>query len=128
MSLPEQDAPPSPILSPPIASAPGPRASALQNLYTSAISHVLKTCSYTNFSACFPTLARTIPEPLQSVHDQFTTRLGESFHKEFGNILEERSVVSSLNELDQLVEEARKRKEKAAAKCAEGKIDASPTP
>nr|POF15499.1 polyamine-modulated factor 1 [Quercus suber] len=121
----DQETPPSPAPSPPIPSAPGPRAVALQNLYTSAISHILKTCSYANFSACFPTPAQAVPTSMQLLHEQFTAKLSENFHREFANILEDRNVIPSLNELDRLVEDARRRKEKSIS---EGSQAALPTP
>lgn len=104
---------PSPASRPPIPTAPGPRATALQKLYADAIAHVLKTCSYNNFSACFPTPAQHVPGSIKFLHEQFTEKLGESMRKEFDAILEDRHVVSSLNELDGLIEEARRRKGKA---------------
>lgn len=101
---------PSPPAAPPIPAAPGPRATALQKLYADAIAHVLKTCNYANFSACFPTPAREVSGSLRLLHEQFTEKLGESMRKEFESILEDRHVVGSLNELDGLIEEARRRK------------------
>jgi kinetochore protein NNF1 len=82
----------------------------------------LKTCNYNNFSGCFPTAARHVPGSLKFLHDQFTEKLGESMRKEFEAILEDRHVVSSLNELDGLIEEAKKRK----GKSKEG--ESAPTP
>ena len=101
---------PSPVTAPPVPTAPGPRAAALQKLYSDAIAHVLKTCSYTNFSACFPTPAAQVPGSLRLLHEQFTQKLGEGMRKEFGVLMEERRVVGCLNELDGLVEEARRKK------------------
>ncbi|KAM3415607.1 Kinetochore-associated protein NNF1 [Cercospora zeina] len=104
---------PSPVGPPPTPSAPGPRATALQKLYNDAINHVLKTCSSTNFAACFPTPAREVPEAVKYLHEQFTQKFGESMRREFESILMRRNVVPSLNELDRLVEDARKRKAQA---------------
>ncbi|EME87515.1 uncharacterized protein MYCFIDRAFT_128903 [Pseudocercospora fijiensis CIRAD86] len=101
---------PSPIQPPPTPSAPGPRATALQKLYHDAIAHVLKTCNYTNFSSCFPTPSRQVPGSVKLLHEQFTEKLGESMRKEFDSILSERNVISSLNELDRLIEDAKRRK------------------
>ncbi|KXT10912.1 hypothetical protein AC579_3486 [Pseudocercospora musae] len=101
---------PSPIQPPPTPSAPGPRATALQKLYHDAITHILKTCNYTNFSSCFPTPAQQVPESVKLLHEQFTEKLGESMRKEFDSILSERNVISSLNELDRLIEDAKKRR------------------
>lgn len=104
---------PSPASRLPIPAAPGPRATALQKLYGDAIAHVLKTCNYTNFSSCFPTAAQNVPGSLKFLHEQFTEKLGESMRKEFDAILDDRHVVSSLNELDELIDEAKKRKGKS---------------
>jgi kinetochore protein NNF1 len=104
---------PSPVSKPPIPATPGPRASTLQKLYSDAISHVLKTCNYNNFSACFPTATQNVPGTMKYLHEQFTDKLGESMRVNFEGILEDRHVVSSLNELDGLIEDARRRKGKA---------------
>ena len=113
---------PSPVSRPPVASTPGPRATALQKLYSDAIAHVLKTCNYTNFSSCFPTPAHHVPISLKMLHEQFTDKLDESMRKEFDAILDDRHAVSSLNELDGLIEDARRRKGKAE------ESDVAPTP
>ncbi|KXS96201.1 hypothetical protein AC578_2818 [Pseudocercospora eumusae] len=105
---------PSPIEPPPTPSAPGPRATALQKLYHDAITHILKTCNYTNFSSCFPTPARQVPGSVKLLHEQFTEKLGESMRKEFDSILTERNVIPSLNELDRLIEDAKRRRHSTA--------------
>jgi kinetochore protein NNF1 len=110
---PENERSPSPAPPPPVAAAPGPRATALQKLYGDAIAHVLKTCSYSNFASCFPTPAKQVPDSLRHLHEQFTDRLGASMRMNFEQILTERNVVPSLNELDGLIEDAKKRKMKA---------------
>lgn len=68
---------PSPAPQPPTASAPGPRASALEKIFNDALSHTLKACSYTNFAACFPTPARYVPESLTALHKEFVMKLEE---------------------------------------------------
>ncbi|KAK4574369.1 hypothetical protein LTR86_002131 [Recurvomyces mirabilis] len=103
---------PSPLPPPPTALHPGPRATALQKLYSDAIAHVLKTCSLANFSACFPTPAGHVPEAMRQLHEQFTAKLGEQLGGCFEDLVEERGVVGRLNELDFLVEEARRRRER----------------
>ncbi|CAK4031594.1 Hypothetical predicted protein [Lecanosticta acicola] len=105
---------PSPAQPPPTPAAPGPRASALQKLYNDAINHVVKTISYSNFSACFPTPSQAVPASVKLLHEQFTEKLGESMRKEFDSILAERNVIPSLNELDRLIEDAKRRKARAA--------------
>ena len=109
----EQDRSPSPAPPPPVAAAPGPRATALQKLYADAIAHVLKTCSYNNFASCFPTPAKEVPGSIKHLHEQFNDRLGSNMRTNFEDILTERNVVPSLNELDALIEDAKKRKAKA---------------
>lgn len=111
--LQEAERSPSPAPPPPVATAPGPRATALQKLYADAIAHVLKTCSYNNFASCFPTPAKEVPDSMRHLHEQFTTRLGDVMKMNFEQILTERNVVPSLNELDALIEDAKKRKAKA---------------
>lgn len=111
---------PSPAGPPPTPSTPGPRASALHKLYNDAIQHILKTCSYTNFAACFPTPATCVPGSVKLLHEQFTQKLGESMRKEFEEILLERNVVASLNELDRLIEDARRRRERDRERMGQG--------
>lgn len=115
---------PSPASAPPIPSAPGPRATALQKLYADAIAHVLKTCSYNNFAACFPTPAKEVPGSMKALHEQFNQKLGEQLKSNFDDILRERNVVGSLNEFDGLIDDARKRR----AKALEDGSNTAPTP
>ena len=112
IQIPQTSRSPSPALSAPIPTAPGPRATALEKLYADAITHVLKTCNYANFSACFPTPAREVPGSLKLLHEQFTEKLGEGMRREFESILEDRHVLGGLNELDGLIDEARRRRGK----------------
>ncbi|KAI9817837.1 MAG: hypothetical protein M1827_000956 [Pycnora praestabilis] len=131
----EPPASPSPPPPPPIAETPGPRATRLSELFSSALAHTLKTCSYNNFAACFPTPAKYVPGSLQAVWKQLNAKIEElakargalgviplsrktdeeiiGVQNEFEDILHERSVVSNLNELDRLIAEARKRKDHA---------------
>lgn len=105
---------PSPAPPPPVPTTPGPRAAALTKLYNDAVTHVLRTCNYANFSACFPTPAAQVPAAVRHLHEQFTTKLGEMLRREFDGLLKERNVVAGLNELDRLIEDARRRKAAAA--------------
>ena len=50
---------------------------------------------------------------MRLLHEQFTEKLDQSMRHEFDLILDDRHVVPSLNELDGLIEEARRRKGKA---------------
>ncbi|OQO08682.1 hypothetical protein B0A48_06552 [Cryoendolithus antarcticus] len=120
---------PSPVSAPPVQATPGPRATALQQLYGDAVTHILKTCNYENFASCFPTPAREASQSLQQLHEEFTERLGASMRMNFDQIVEERNVVPSLNELDQLIEDAKRRKQKTVeAAAAEGKEVVQPMP
>lgn len=134
---------PSPVSAPPIAATPGPRAANLMKLYADAISHTLKTCSYDNFAACFPTPAKNAPEAMETLHKEFVERLGEQcrvglyspstitlgatdangcMQEQFDSILQERSVVPALNDLDRLIDEARKRKTQAEEQANGGPV------
>lgn len=100
---------PSPPPQPPVAATPGPRATALQKVFTQALSSAIKANSYANFSACFPTPAMYCPTALEAVWKQINTRLEEGCTREFEAILRERNVIEGLNHWDQLVEDARRR-------------------
>lgn len=62
---------------PPTAAAPGPRAANLLKLYSDAVSHTLKMCSYQNFAACFPTPAEHASEAMETLHKEFVDKLGD---------------------------------------------------
>ena len=104
---------PSPPPQAPIAGVPGPRAAALQKVFMGALSSSLKANSYGNFSTCFPTPAKYCPTALEGVWKQLNTRLEEECSKDFEKILEERSVIEGLNQWDALIEDARRRKNRA---------------
>ncbi|KAI9681433.1 MAG: hypothetical protein M1817_002717 [Caeruleum heppii] len=91
----------------------GPRALALRRIYSEALTHTLKTLSYARFAQCFPTPARYCPESLRGLWDQMVKKLEGAAQSEFEDILRERAVVHALNELDQLVAEAQRRKAEA---------------
>ena len=112
---------PSPPPQAPIAGAPGPRAAALQKVYSGALTSSLKANSYANFSACFPTPAKYCPTALEGVWKQLNTRLEAECTKDFEKILEERSVVGGLNQWDALIEDARRRKNRAVEGESPGK-------
>lgn len=94
----------------PAAPTPGPRASQFQKIYSETLLHIVRTNSYANFAACFPTPAHHVPRSLESVWRQLNAKLEESARAEFADILKEREVVEGLNELDRLVGEAKSRK------------------
>jgi kinetochore protein NNF1 len=113
---------PSPPPETPVASAPGPRAAALQKVFAGALSSSIKANSYANFSSCFPTPARYCPTALEGVWKQLNTRLEEECTRDFDKILQERHVVEGLNQWDTMVDEARRRKNRAV----EGEMPARP--
>jgi kinetochore protein NNF1 len=100
---------PSPTPAPPLASAPGPRASRLIAAFTGTLDATLAKLTYSSFAACFPTAAKYVPESLDALWRDFTTKLGSVWKAEFESILKEREIVSSLNGLDECVGQARRR-------------------
>ncbi|OAP63550.1 hypothetical protein AYL99_02777 [Fonsecaea erecta] len=104
---------PSPAPEAPVASAPGPRAAALQKVFAGALASSLKANSYANFSSCFPTPAKYCPTALEGVWRQLNTRLEEECMRDFEKILEERQVIAGLNQWDTLIDEARRKKHRA---------------
>ncbi|KAL1311127.1 hypothetical protein AAFC00_001330 [Neodothiora populina] len=126
MAAPAPSRSPSPVVAPPVASAPGPRAAALLKLYSEAIAHTIKTCSYNNFASCFPTPAKHAEGPMKILHAEFTQSLHERCKEQFDVTLRTRNVVASLNDLDRLVDEARKRRAQAQALAEAGQTSAHP--
>ncbi|KAK6383895.1 hypothetical protein LTS17_003187 [Exophiala oligosperma] len=104
---------PSPPPAAPIASTPGPRAAALQKVFAGALSSSIRANSYANFSSCFPTPAKYCPTALEGVWKQLNTRLEEECTRDFEKILEERQVIEGLNEWDNMIEDARTRKNRS---------------
>lgn len=102
---------PSPAPAPPLQQTPGPRATALNDVFTSALTHVIHTCSYTNFSACFPTSAKYADNVLQVVWKQIVGGIEEKSKREFEEILVEKDVINGLNELERLVGTAKARRD-----------------
>jgi kinetochore protein NNF1 len=85
----------------------------LQKVFAGAVSSTIKTNSYANFSACFPTPAKYCPTALETVWRQINTRLEENCMREFEIILNERGVVEGLNQWDSIADEARTRMNRA---------------
>lgn len=59
---------------------------------------------------------------MRVLHESFIERLGDQMRKTFESILEDRGVVRWLNELDRLVEEARKQQVKAQGENGEAVV------
>lgn len=104
---------PSPPPDAPIASAPGPRATALQRVFAGALSASIKANSDSNFSACFPTPAKHCPDALKAVRADVNTRLEQECMRDFEQILADRQVVEGLNQWESMIDEARKRRDRA---------------
>ncbi|EXJ88397.1 hypothetical protein A1O1_05327 [Capronia coronata CBS 617.96] len=113
---------PSPAPEAPVAAAPGPRAAALQKVFAGALSSSIRANSYANFSSCFPTPAKYCPTALEGVWKQLNARLEEECTRDFEKILEERHVIEGLNQWDSMIEEARRRKNRAV----DGEMPARP--
>ncbi|KAL9107622.1 MAG: hypothetical protein Q9227_007525 [Pyrenula ochraceoflavens] len=97
----------------PTASTPGPRAVALHKIFETALSTTIRTHSYGNFAACFPTPARHCPAALEGVWRQLNAKLEDGCKAEFDAILSERDVVKGLNCWDEVVDTARRKKARA---------------
>ncbi len=102
---------PSPAPHPPLPLTPGPRATLFTRVLSAALTKTVSTCSYANFSACFPTPACHAEHVLQIVWKQIVGGIEEKSRREFEEILAEKDVVGGLNELERLVGMARGRRE-----------------
>ncbi|CCJ29158.1 unnamed protein product [Pneumocystis jirovecii] len=89
----------------------GLRAQRLEDLLAKSLSQTIKACSYEQVAKCFPALAKNSPEVLRNAHKQVISFLQSSCEREFMSILKERDVVSRLNELDNLITNAKLRQE-----------------
>lgn len=105
------DRSPSPAPAPPQTQTPGPRATALNQVFIGALNKTISTCSYANFAACFPTTAKNADNILQVVWKQIVGGIEEKSKREFEEILVEKDVINGLNELERLIGTARARKE-----------------
>lgn len=89
----------------------GARATKLDEILDMSIKQTTRACSYEKLVSCFPTLARTDPETLKHAQEQVTEFLRTACRSEFDKILRERDAIARLNELDELIADARSRKE-----------------
>ncbi|KAM3427262.1 hypothetical protein MY4824_009557, partial [Beauveria thailandica] len=104
--------------------APGVRATRLQAIYAQALGGTLRKLSWANFAGCYPTIARRAEGVLRKLQEQMASQLQGRCEREFEKILESRQVVAKLNELENLVGDAEKRREEAQA----AGITEKPTP
>ncbi|KAL2107255.1 hypothetical protein VUR80DRAFT_5519 [Thermomyces stellatus] len=108
----QADAPQSPPLPTPHKPvAPGPRAARLQLLFDQSLAHMLGKISWENLEGCYPTIAAGAPQMLKGVRKTMVERLEGMCKKEFEKIMDKREVVPKLNELEDLVSEAVRRRE-----------------
>lgn len=89
----------------------GIRAAKLDDILDRSVSQTMRACSYEKLVSCFPTLAKNDPETLRHAQEQVTQFLTSACRSEFDKILRERGVIERLNELDELVLEAKGRKD-----------------
>ncbi|KAK3295680.1 Nnf1-domain-containing protein [Chaetomium fimeti] len=109
----EEKQPTPPPAAPPPPPPPGPRAARLQALFASTAKHTLDKINKENFGACFPTISNKAPGTLEFVQRQMVERLGGLWNKEFETIMANRQVVARLNELEELVGDATRRRMEA---------------
>ena len=95
---------------------PGPRAVALQTIYTNALTSTLSSITPASFNACFPSIAQSAPGALQSLHEGLIAKLQAFARDEFERILEEKRVVERLNKLEDVIAEGRRRKARGVDK------------
>lgn len=108
---------------PPVQQSAGPRASALQRVFSDALTHSLRPCSYDNFATCFPTPAEHEPDSLRELWRNFVRELDDRCRSNFDLLVADRAVVPALNALDELLADARRRKS-SSSRAAES----APTP
>ncbi|RUS35106.1 hypothetical protein BC938DRAFT_475841 [Jimgerdemannia flammicorona] len=119
----------------------GPRATKLRQTFEKSLSKTIKNISYEKLAQSFPHIANDSPESLQSAHQQVTTFLQQSVQvpiqshlthdmplhqhpEEFQNLLETKNLIRKLNELDMLIDAARKNKQARLGKLVRNRISA----
>ncbi|OBR13602.1 Mind kinetochore complex component [Colletotrichum higginsianum IMI 349063] len=117
----EQEQPPA---SPPLPQkhalvTPGPRATRFTQLYDLALQRTLQKVAYDNFAACFPTIAAHAPNTLRNVQKQMVDYLEERCNKDFQSILDDRDVIRKLNEFENLVSDAERRRQESGLSAEE---------
>ncbi|KAJ0309230.1 hypothetical protein COL516b_003128 [Colletotrichum fioriniae] len=117
---PQQSQQRQPPASPPLPqkhtpATPGPRAGRFIQLYDGALASTLRKVNYDNFASCFPTVAAHAPNTLRNVQKQMVDYLEERCNKDFQSILGERDVIRKLNELENLVSDADRRRQEGGS-------------
>ncbi|KAF2021950.1 Nnf1-domain-containing protein [Aaosphaeria arxii CBS 175.79] len=114
---------PSPAPEPPVAEAPGPRAQGLIRIYDQAVRATLDKCSTKSFGSCFPTLESHNPDILEDLRKQIVDQLDRAWRANFEDILARRDVVKSINALEQCIDDAKQRKERAIDAAGGGPVE-----
>ncbi|KAG7051711.1 mind kinetochore complex component [Colletotrichum scovillei] len=116
----QETQPQQPPASPPLPqkhtpATPGPRAGRFIQLYDGALASTLRKVNYDNFASCFPTVAAHAPNTLRNVQKQMVDYLEERCNKDFQSILADRDVIRKLNELENLVSDADRRRQEGGS-------------
>lgn len=104
----------------------GPRATKLDEILALSLKQTMRACSYEKLVSCFPTLAQKDPETLKHAQEQVNDFLATACQSEFHKILGERETVMRLNELDNLIADAKRRKDSGAPPIRETLSDIAP--
>ncbi|KAH8556820.1 Nnf1-domain-containing protein [Umbelopsis sp. PMI_123] len=94
----------------------GKRATKLNMLFEKYVERIIQSISYAKFAICFSELDEQQHEALVMAHQQVCAYLESSIRDDFQNILSERQLIEKLNELDKLVEEAKRNSNAAELK------------
>ncbi|KAI9286222.1 Nnf1-domain-containing protein [Umbelopsis sp. AD052] len=94
----------------------GKRATKLNMLFEKYVERIIQSVSYAKFAICFSELDEQQHEALVMAHQQVCEYLEKSIREDFHSIVAERQLVEKLNELDKLVEEAKRSSNTVEAK------------
>ncbi|RUS19696.1 Nnf1-domain-containing protein [Endogone sp. FLAS-F59071] len=104
----------------------GPRATKLRQVFEKSLSKTIKSISYDKLAQSFPQIAKYSPQSLRSAHQQVIVFLQHNIQEEFQSLLESKNVVPKLNELDALIDSARKRKQTRRGMAPQSSADIIP--
>ncbi len=90
----------------------GARAKRLNQILDRSLAETIRSITYDKMALCFPTLASNKPDILLSAHEQVVSFLQTSCQTEFAKVLKERNAVAKLNDLDEVIEDAKRRKDR----------------
>lgn len=88
----------------------GKRAKQTRQLVQMALKHIVDGWSYDNFAQSFPAIAHDAPESLSSMRDQTKDHFEKSVSTSIEALHERRRVMTSLNSLDEMLEEIQRAK------------------